>query len=299
MKSNVSVIIPVYNDAFNLEKCLNSIYDTPYTNFEVIVVDDASIQDFSAILKSFNCRYFRLDVNRGPSGARNRGVKESLGDIILFTDSDCKVMKDWVAEFSGSLIGLNKESPDVVAVSGKLESPKGFIEMSHSYTGYAYVQGTRRHFTEYLNTSCAALYKKYFWGVGGFSEDMRNGEDPDLALKLVEGGKKIIFEPSIRVFHNHGVDSFKKMVLKHKQWGRDLGLSLMQKHPERFKFILPLLLKPWVHFLLIVPMALATTIKIVVVNFKSDKKVLFYAPCIFINKIFFRWGIFIRSLKTT
>jgi glycosyltransferase involved in cell wall biosynthesis len=297
MKRKASVVIPVYNDAANLEKCLQSIYDTEDQTFEVIVVDDGSSEDLSKVAELFPCKLLRLPSNQGQACARNEGVRQSEGDIILFTDSDCRVMKDWVKRSSDELISAYDKDQRVAAIVSQLRSPKGYIEMSHAHTGYAYVQSHQRYITDYLNTSGMAVLKNAFQDVGGFSEDMRNGEDPELGLKLMEQGNILIFEPSVWVFHNHGVHSFKKMVLKHRQWGQNLGLSLMQKHPKRFKYLLPLLGQPFTHGLLIIPLALATTIKIAVNNFKSDKNVLWYFPCIFINKIFFRWGIFQRSLK--
>ncbi len=247
------------------------------------------------ITDNFLCRYVRLPFNRGQAHARNYGVKESTGDIILFTDSDCRVMRNWARIFSENLMYSHHKSTDIVAICGQLKSDKGFVEMSHAYAGYAYVQGGNHRAMDYLNTSCVAIYKNAFLSVGSFAEDMRNGEDPELALKLAESGCKVVFDSSVWVVHNHGIHTFKDMVSKHKRWGQALGLSLMQKHPQRFKFFLSILSKPSLHFLTILPLALATTIKIIVFNFKSEKKVFMYFPGIFINKIFFRWGIFIRS----
>lgn len=296
-KKSVSIIIPVYNDQKNLGSCLQSIYDCDKQDYEVIVVDDASDQNIKIITDYFPCKYMRLPKNRGQSHARNVGVNNCSGEIVIFTDSDCFVMSHWVRKISNMLIRLHQKVDGIVAVCGQLRSDKGFVEMSHAYSGYAYVQGGKRRFINYLNTSCVAIYKSEFLSVGGFSEDMRNGEDPDLALRLSDHYKKVIFEPSIWVVHNHGIHTFQDMIAKHKKWGHTLGLSLIQKHPRRFKYLLPLLSKPLIHFLSIVPLAFATTIKIIVFNFSSDKNIIMHFPGILINKIYFRWGIFDRSLN--
>jgi glycosyltransferase involved in cell wall biosynthesis len=299
MEKLVSIIIPVYNDQKNLGSCLQSIYSCDERNFEVIVVDDYSNQNIKTITEYFPCKYLRLASNRGQSYARNVGVKNCLGEIILFTDSDCLVMPNWVEKFSDTLFRLHQKDDSIVAVCGQLKSDKGFIEMSHAYSGYAYVQGGKCRFTDYLNTSCVAIYKEDFLSSGGFSEDMRNGEDPDLALRLSDSYKKVLFEPSIWVIHNHGVHTCKDMLSKHRKWGYTLGLSLIEKHPRRFKLLRSLLSQPVIHFLTIAPLAIATTIKIIIFNFKSDKKVFMYFPGILINKIFFRWGIFIKSIQSS
>ena len=297
MQKLVSIVIPVFNDQKNLRACLESIYDCDEQNFDVIVVDDCSSQDIKMIVNEFPCQYIRLPFNKGQAYARNCGVKSISSEIILFTDSDCRVMKNWVKRLSDELVQARRVN-NIVTVCGQVQSAEGFIEMSHTYTGYAYVQKGKRRFIEALNTSCTAIFREDFWKVGGFSEDMRvSGEDQDLALKLVENNRMIVFEPSIWVTHNHGVHTFKDMVLKHTKWGSTLGLSLMKKHPQKNRILLPLLSKPAVHFFLIIPLAIATTLKIVLYNFKSDKRICVYSPIILINKIFYRWGIFIKSIE--
>lgn len=92
MKS-VTVVIPYYNASDTLSRALTSIYGQTVPVLEVVVVDDASNAEegFAAqkIAEHFpSVKYIRLDVNGGPSIARNRGVSESLGEYIAFLDSD-------------------------------------------------------------------------------------------------------------------------------------------------------------------------------------------------------------------
>ena len=88
----ISVIVPVYNVEEYLEKCLESIQHQTYTDIEVILVNDGSTDSSKEICERF-CQVdsrFRLinQENQGQSVARNRGVKESVGQYILFVDSD-------------------------------------------------------------------------------------------------------------------------------------------------------------------------------------------------------------------
>ena len=88
----ISVIVPVYNVEEYLEECLESIRKQTYQDIEVILVNDGSIDDSQAICEHFcqTDKRFRLinQKNQGQSVARNRGVKESVGQYILFVDSD-------------------------------------------------------------------------------------------------------------------------------------------------------------------------------------------------------------------
>ena len=88
----ISVIVPVYNVENYLEECLESIKNQTYTDIEVILVNDGSTDGSQAICEHY-CQMdkrFQLinQKNQGQSVARNRGVKESLGEYIMFVDSD-------------------------------------------------------------------------------------------------------------------------------------------------------------------------------------------------------------------
>ena len=97
----VSVIVPIYNVEEYLEECLESIRNQTYTNIEVILVNDGSTDGSIEICDRF-CQQdnrFKLltQENQGLSAARNRGVKESIGEYIMFVDSD-DVVKENIVE---------------------------------------------------------------------------------------------------------------------------------------------------------------------------------------------------------
>ena len=94
----ISVIVPVYNVEEYLEECLESIQYQTYTDIEVILVNDGSTDSSKEICERF-CQAdsrFRLinQENKGQSAARNRGVKESVGEFIMFVDSDDVINKN-------------------------------------------------------------------------------------------------------------------------------------------------------------------------------------------------------------
>ncbi len=88
----ISIIIPVYQDEANIEKCLLSVMNQTYTNLQIIVVDDGSTDDSSRIVDSFaekDCRISTIHQKRmGSAAARNRGIEAAKGDFIGFVDSD-------------------------------------------------------------------------------------------------------------------------------------------------------------------------------------------------------------------
>lgn len=97
MDVKISVVLPVYNVANYLRKCLDSLVNQTFKDFEVICVNDGSTDLSLSILEGYALTDSRFRIitqeNQGLSGARNTGIKEVKGDFILFVDSD-----DWLEE---------------------------------------------------------------------------------------------------------------------------------------------------------------------------------------------------------
>ncbi|PRY29838.1 glycosyltransferase family 2 protein [Pseudosporangium ferrugineum] len=93
----VSVIIPMYNDSRTIGLCLSAALSQTYPPVEVIVVDDVSTDDSAAVAAAHPCTLIRSDVNGGPGGARNLGVRHAKGDVFFFVDADVAMSPDAVA----------------------------------------------------------------------------------------------------------------------------------------------------------------------------------------------------------
>jgi teichuronic acid biosynthesis glycosyltransferase TuaG len=93
----VSVIVPYYNSLKTIERTLDSILRQTYIDFEVILVNDCSMDDPTEVISRYivlfderkiHLRYIKLDQNAGPSKARNIGWTEAKGEFLAFLDSD-------------------------------------------------------------------------------------------------------------------------------------------------------------------------------------------------------------------
>ncbi len=87
----VSVIIPAYNNAEFLGEAIQSCLDQTYTNFEIVVVNDASPDDIDEVINQFGdarLKYIVHESNKGLSAARNTGIRASLGEYIALLDGD-------------------------------------------------------------------------------------------------------------------------------------------------------------------------------------------------------------------
>ena len=89
MKCNFSVIVPIYNVDNYLDKCLNSILNQSYRNYELILINDGSIDGSIDICNKYKkidsrIKIINIKSNLGPGEARNKGLKKASGDYIIF-----------------------------------------------------------------------------------------------------------------------------------------------------------------------------------------------------------------------
>lgn len=109
----ISVIVPVYKVEPYLDRCVESVLDQDYTNFELILVDDGSPDRCGEMCDEWAQKDRRIDVihkaNGGLSSARNRGIDRARGAYITFIDSDDWVTKDYLS-YLLSLFSSNPES---------------------------------------------------------------------------------------------------------------------------------------------------------------------------------------------
>ena len=107
----ISVIVPVYNSERYVERCIESIIAQEYQDWELILVDDGSIDSSLSILRKYEKQDSRINVihqeNAGPGIARNTGIEYATGDYIVFVDSDDRISANYFSL-------LSKKTEDVV-----------------------------------------------------------------------------------------------------------------------------------------------------------------------------------------
>ena len=186
-----SIIVVTKNHSAYLTKCLNSILNQSYKNFEVIIIDHNSSDNTAEIIKKFKSdkiKYFLNTESKGIASVRNYGVKKSNGNYIFFTDSDCMPAKNWVEE--GMQILLNN---DVAGVEGKT------IAENQNF-------GVSQHFVENYEggqyQTCNIAYKREnLIECGMFNEKYRIAyEDLDIAIRIKKKSS-IYFNSDMLVFH--------------------------------------------------------------------------------------------------
>jgi len=190
----ISIIIPVKDNQNGIDDFLSSFFKThkkeEYPK-EIIIVDNLSIQAVQ-IRPEFQKRGIEIILancdKKGPASARNKGVKISKGNWILFLDSDCLATKSTVN-------GYLKSCNNSVAYAGMVKSlGKDFISKYYEEQEILMplkVSDKNGNFVpQYLITANCIIWKEAFKEVGGFNEKIQlaGGEDVDLGLRLSEIG---------------------------------------------------------------------------------------------------------------
>lgn len=120
MKPAISIIVPAYNTGKYIDLCIKSILNQTFTDFEVIIVDDGSTDDTSAICDKYAAEDPRIRVihqkNGGVSAARNKGLDEARGEFVSFCDSDDYYHPQLLELLHASLV----KHPEVEFVEGLL-----------------------------------------------------------------------------------------------------------------------------------------------------------------------------------
>jgi hypothetical protein len=195
-----SVIVCSYNGGKTLDRCLTSLKDINYPNYEVVLVDDGSKDDTQEIAARHPWIKNIRQENKGLSFARNVGAHESTGDVIVYTDSDCMADPDWLYYLIGTLL-----SGDFAGVGGPNISPpaENWVQacVAAAPGGPSHVLLTDV-VAEHIPGCNMAFHRWAFNQVGGFDPEYRKaGDDVDFCWRLQQSGGVIAFSPAAIVWH--------------------------------------------------------------------------------------------------
>lgn len=199
-KGFVSIVIPVYNMQKKIVKCLQSICNQSYQNFEILCIDDGSTDSTIAIIKKLaqkDCRIQLIQKEHGGQGsARNYGISKAKGEYILFIDSDDVIAEEMLSVLRERAI---KDDADVVICGIHLKQNKKFI-CNYVVNDFA---GSRE---EFMNERFKESYEKWLINAPWnklikkelllrynlkFAEDMKIYEDLLFSLEVIQHARRI------------------------------------------------------------------------------------------------------------
>ena len=184
--SPVSVIIPAYNSSRFLPVAIESVLNQTYPAFEIIVIDDGSIDNTREVCDTYPTVKYIYQENQGISATRNTGMRMSAGDYLLFLDSDDRLLPNAVE------IGVNaiKKHPEVGFVFGNYIFQS--INPDGSYTTQE-IYDNQKEIANYenilagklkLQVACILFRRIAIETVGGFDPSVELMEDYDLFLRI-------------------------------------------------------------------------------------------------------------------
>ncbi len=195
----VSVIIPVYNAGRILRECLQSVLDQDYPKdrYEIIVVDNKSTDTSVAIAQLFKeVKVYHQVELQGCSPTRNSGARHAKGDVLAFFDADQIMDKDYLKFL---LEEINND--DYGAIASNCIPARSTETLVADYMSREVDTRKGIQYVDFFGGGSFAIKKAFFDSLGGFDEALLTTEDLDLALKVLDTGKLIKYEPRSFCFH--------------------------------------------------------------------------------------------------
>ena len=217
----VSIVIPLYNQAALTLQCLQSLVEhTKDGSFEVVLVDNASADGTADLLAGLdgNVKIVSNEKNLGFAQACNQGAAAASTDRILFLNNDIEALPNWLEP----MLEILRRDPNVGIVGSKLLFPNRTIQHAGvvlcdrpghaqpivaTHVSYQspedHASANERREFQAVTGACLLIRRDLFDRVGGFDTFYWNGlEDIDLCLKVRALGFKIVYEPTSVLVHH-------------------------------------------------------------------------------------------------
>ncbi len=198
----ISVVIPVYNGAEFLKKNLPALVASADSETEIILVDDGSTDNSVEIGEQFGAKIISLNKNSGSAHARNIGVEQSKGEIILFIDADVVVQPETIQ----NLREIFAAKPEYSALFGSYDDAPAAPDFFSQYRNlmHHFFHQTGNSEAETFWSGFGAIKRQVFLELGGFNHkdfEIPSVEDIELGYRLREKGHRILLVPKLQVKH--------------------------------------------------------------------------------------------------
>lgn len=176
----ISIIVPTHNNAHTIRATIESVINQDSSNWELIIVDDGSIDnskiEIEPFIKNRSIKYFYRE-KEGVCSARNIGALKAKGDFLLFLDSDDLLFKNAIKDFLNVIEGQSNlgvcSGSYYNSLKKKLFPPKDKGSLFHNYH------------LNILSGSCI-LNKKVFEAVGGYDRTLTHSENWELFIRITD-----------------------------------------------------------------------------------------------------------------
>uniref|UniRef100_UPI00404789E5 glycosyltransferase family 2 protein n=1 Tax=Shewanella baltica TaxID=62322 RepID=UPI00404789E5 len=183
----ISVIIPTHNRSVMLDRAINSVLKQTYSNFEIIVVDDASTDNTESLVLQYEdprVSYIKIKESKGANFARNTGVRSSNGEYVAFLDDD----DIWFPNKLLSQVEMLKNNSNLGLVYTGIEVVTEGEDIRYSIKPKFNGDISKTILTDNCigTTSTVVLSRKVFEKAGGFDENLPQLQDYDLWIRIAQ-----------------------------------------------------------------------------------------------------------------
>ncbi|WEK18290.1 MAG: glycosyltransferase [Candidatus Pedobacter colombiensis] len=235
-----SIIIPLYNRPQEIDELLNTLTKQTYTQFEVLVIEDGSVNDAKAIVEKYtnklDVKYF-FKPNEGQGFARNYGFERAKGDFFVIFDSDCLIPEDYLEIVKNYLFEHKLDAyggPDAAHKSFTPVQKAISYAMTSPFTTGG-IRGNKKHLGQFHPRSFNMGVSREVWQkVGGFILT-RLGEDIEYSIRIHSNGFKIGLIPGAVVYHKRRT-SFVQFYKQLHFFGR-ARINIYKHFPAELKLV--------------------------------------------------------------
>ncbi|MFC6722078.1 glycosyltransferase [Halobacteriaceae archaeon SHR40] len=242
----VSVVIPVYNDPKGIQKTLESLLNLEYptTEHEIVVVNNASTDSTQAVINRFveNNTHIRTEIEsdiQSSYAARNRGICNSVGEILAFIDSDMTVEETWLEKIveyfekeNVYYIGCNVQT----YIQDDTETIIGRYSLAEEFPVEIYIKDSN-----FAPTCCLAIQRTVFKDIGLFTHDLVSGGDVEFGRRVANAGYPQHFAGHITMYH-----PARTKLCEHISKSRRHGQGAEQRY-QKYRTIESMHRRPWYH----------------------------------------------------
>ncbi|MDR6784845.1 glycosyltransferase involved in cell wall biosynthesis [Pedobacter africanus] len=235
-----SIIIPLYNRPQEIDELLHTLTRQTYTQFEVLVIEDGSVNDAKAIVARYanklDIKYF-FKPNEGQGFTRNYGFERAKGDYFVIFDSDCLIPENYLEVVSDYLYAHKLDAyggPDAAHESFTPVQKAISYAMTSPFTTGG-IRGNKKHLGQFHPRSFNMGVSREVWEkVGGFILT-RLGEDIEYSIRIHEQGFKIGLIPDAKVYHKRRT-SFAQFYKQLHFFGR-ARINIYKHFPAELKLV--------------------------------------------------------------
>ncbi|WP_370777597.1 glycosyltransferase family 2 protein [Holdemania massiliensis] len=241
MMKNISVIIPIYN----AEKYLSFLFEALDANDfiggdEILLIDNGS-SDLSMLLCQEKVnelpslyKLFQYKDKAGSYAARNFGVQQAKGEILVFTDSDTKPVTRWVDT-------IRNELSYGMVIAGKIQLEIENNGLWEHFDNIAHLNSEANALTNRVATANMAVHRSDYFKVGLF-EERYSGGDYEWSTRAYAAGLRIVFNDQVMVYHPTR-KSFKQILTKERRIAYGTGNHYRLQNKSYVTLVMIFLLK--------------------------------------------------------